>query len=274
MQRNRPKEKGSSADISESFLEAAGFRKFSEYGTRSINTPPPLTKSRSLTSPIVTIQVGAPEPTAFNLHKSLVCKESLLLSKTFDGAFKEAVEQRCTLSEEDPQLFGYFVEYLYREGWLHEHGTDANLNNKNFNNKNFNNTNFRNTDPLVLVRLYTMGDRLMAKGVQDASLRKLAAILARTEDLPEQDICDLLETTYTELPDSTVGEDPLQAQVLWYAAARMLKLQKLNRFPKLLRDHPQLAVRLCMRAGNAASAQPEIPGFLDDRRFKPESTAY
>jgi hypothetical protein len=269
MQRNRPKEKGSSADISESFLEVAGFRKFSEYGIRDINTPPPLTKSRSLTSLIVTIQVGAPEPTAFNLHKSLVCKESLLLSKTFDGAFKEAVEQECTLSEEDPRLFGYFVEYLYREGWLHDHGTNANLNNNSFNN-----TNFRNTDLLVLVRLYTMGDRLIAKGVQDASLRKLAAELARTQDLPEQDICDLLETACTELPDCTVGEDPLQAQVLWYAAARMLKLQKLNRFPKLLRDHPQLAVRLCMRAGNAASAQPAIPGLLDDRRFKPESTAY
>jgi len=120
-----------------------------------------------------------------------------------------------------------------------------------------------------------MGDRLMAKGLQHASLRELATALAQMPDLPEQDICDLLEIVCTELPDCTVSEDPLQAQVRWYAAARMLKLQKLNRFSKLLREHSQLAVRLCMRAGNAVStAQPVIPGVLDDWGFKPESTAY
>jgi hypothetical protein len=192
---------------------------------------------------------------SFNLHKSLVCKESILLSKAFDGTFKEAAEQKCTLSEEDPRLFGYFVEYLYRE--------------RSFYDSRSNNT-LSNTIPpsgriLILARLYTMGDRLMAKGLQDVSLRRLATALAKTPDLPDQDICDLLGTVSTELPDGTVNEDPLQAQVFWYAAARMVKLQKLNRFPKMLREHPELAVRLCLRAGNSASPQPVIPETLLQR---------
>lgn len=195
---------------------------------------------------------------AFNLHRSLVCKESARLSKTFQGAFKEAAEQECTLSEEDPRLFGYFVEYLYREGWLHD------SNNK---------TDLHLDEILILARLYTMGDRLMAKDFQDLSLRKFAAALDRTHDLPDQDICNLLETVGAELPD-TSDEEPLQAQVTWYAAARMSKLQKLDRFPELLREHPQLAVRLCMRAGNRSDSRPAIPATLENRRFKPESTYY
>ncbi len=82
----------------------------------------------------------------FNLHRVLVCRESARLSKTFQGAVKESAEQDCTLSEEDPRIFGYFVEYMYREGWLHD------------------NESFLQPQPELstLARLYSLGDRLMA----------------------------------------------------------------------------------------------------------------
>ena len=213
----------------------------------------PLTPPRYLTSPVVTIRVGSEKPVAFNLHKVLVCRESAHLSKAFQGAFKETADQECILPEEDPRLFGYFVEHLYREGWLH--GQE---------------TNFHYSKFSTLARLYTMGDRLMAKGLQDLTLQRFAAAICRTTELPEQEICDLLEIVGTELPD-TPNEDPLQAQVFWYAASRMSKLQSFDRFPELLREHPQIAVKLSMRAGNATGSQPKVPSTSKDPKFRPES---
>jgi hypothetical protein len=84
----------------------------------------------------------------------------------------------------------------------------------------------------------------------------------------------LLEIVGAELPDCAgEEEDPLQAQVLWYAAGRMVKLQKMGRFSRLLGEYPQLAVRLCMRAGNGVGVQQVMVGGGEEKRFRPESTA-
>ncbi|ERF70776.1 hypothetical protein EPUS_08334 [Endocarpon pusillum Z07020] len=193
--------------------------------------------SESLTSPVVTIR-------GIRAH----------LSKTFQGAFKESAEQECILSEEDRRIFGYFVEYMYREGWLHDAKSSL-----------------HQSKLSTLARLYTMGDRLMVKGLQDLALRKIAVTLDKTRDLPDQEeVCDFLEVAGAEVPD-TPNDDALQAQVLWYAASRLHKLQNFNRFHELLRQYPQLAVKLCMLAGNGNTTQPKIPSISDDKRFKPES---
>jgi BTB/POZ domain len=244
---------------SEMFSTAAKLLKFSEYGIRKhshLQKASPDHKSRTLTSPIVTIRVGKEKPVAFNLHRVLVCNESARFAKTFQGAFKEASEQECTLPEEDPRLFGYFVEYMYREGWLHE------------NNKNTNHVHCSKI--LTLARLYTMGDRFLAKAFQDLTLLKLGSALSSGPDLSDQDICELLEIAGAELPDLP-EENPLQAQIFWYAAGRISRLQKFDRFPELLREHPQLGVKLCMRAGSGSTSQPKLPQTYDDSRFKPET---
>ena len=77
----------------------------------------------------------------------------------------------------------------------------------------------------------------MAKGFQDRTLHKFASALRNTQELPDQEVCDLLEIACAELPD-TADEDPLQAHIYWYAASRMYKLQKFDRFAELLREHP------------------------------------
>lgn len=207
---------------------------------------------------MVVIRVG-PENAqmAFNLHRALVCSESARLAKTFQGAYRESVEGACTLTEEDPRLFGFFVEYLYREGWLFH------INDKK--------ADFHTSHIDTLARLYTMGDRLLAPTFQDLILLKLGSFLQSNFDLSDQDICDLLEIAGAELPD-TSQEDPLQAQVFWYAAARISRLQKFDRFPQLLREHPQLGVKLCMRTGNGSSSQPGLPAVsASELRFKPEN---
>lgn len=157
------------------------------------------------------------------------------------------------MSEEDPRIFGYFVEYMYREGWLHDEKSNP-----------------HQSELSTLARLYTMGDRLMAKGLQDLALRKIALTLGRTNDLPDQEVCDFLEVAGAEIPD-TPNDNALQAQVLWYAALRLHKLQNFNRFHELLRQYPQLAVKLCMLAGDRNNGQPKVPSISEGKRFKPES---
>jgi hypothetical protein len=214
----------------------------------------PLIKNhRSLTSPTIPVEVGREDPMAFHLHKKLVCNESARLSAAIHGGFKETVEHKCSLPEEDPHMFGYFVEYMYREGWLHDKGTQL-----------------HSSQLLTLARLYTMGDRLLARDFQHRLLRKIAVALPTTKDLSDQDICDLLEITCTELPP-VQNEDPLQAQILWCAASRLVRLQKFDRFPELLQQNSQLGVKLCMRAGNCPNAQPETATTPSHSRFSPET---
>lgn len=189
----------------------------------------------------------------YNLHRALVCKESARLAKTFQGAFQETITQACTLSEEDPRIFGYFVEYLYREGWLHDDKSKL-----------------PESELSTLAQLYCTGDRLLATSFQDLVLRKIAETLGQARDLSDHELCNLLEIAAAEVPDLP-GDDALQAQVCWYAAQRFRRLQKFSRFPELLREHPQLAVKLCMLAGDGSNSQPKLLGVSNHQRFKPES---
>lgn len=244
-----------------------------------------LTGFRSLISPIVIVRVGSKDPRTFNLHKSLVCKESAFLSKAFHGGFKEASKQECTLPEEDPRMFGYFVEYMYREGWLHDDGGGQSKNHRNtvydliydYEERRLIESKLKIL--LTLTRLYIMGDRLMAKGFQELVLRKfitLMLIFHGKRQLPNKHLCDLLKIVYTEIPD-TPREDPLQARVFWLAAAQLRNLQNSDRFPQLLREHPELAVKLCMVAGNAdkplQTLPQQVPTGSVEKRFKPEGSS-
>jgi hypothetical protein len=175
------------------------------------------------------------------------------LSTAIHGGFKETVEQKCSLPDKDPHLFGYFVEYMYREGWLHDKGNQ--LHSSQF---------------LTLARLYTMGDRLLAQNFQHHTLRKIADALPETEELSDHDICDLPEIICTELPPMQ-NEDPLQGQILWCAASRLIRLQKFDRFRELLQQHTQLGVKRCMRAGNCPNAQPKTATTPSHSRFSPET---
>jgi hypothetical protein len=241
------------------FSKTAKLQEFSEGGIRKYSHLQKASsehESRTLTSPIVTVQVGKEEPMAFNLYRGLVCNESARFAKTSQSAFKEASEQECTLPEEDPRLFGYFVEYVYREGRFHE------------NNKNTNH--FHCPKILTLARLYTMRDRFLAKAFHDLTLLKLGSALSSGPYLSDQDICELLEIAGAELPDLPEG-NPLQAQILWYAAGRISRLQRFDRFPESLREHPQLGVKLYMRAGSGSTSQPKLPQTYDPSRSKPET---
>ena len=87
------------------------------------------------------------------------------------------------------------------------------------------------------------------KGFQFATLRKFTASFTSRTTIADQGVCDLLEIACAELPER-VDEDPLRAQIFWYAASRLTMLQDYDYFLQLLEIHKELGKYLCIRAGS------------------------
>lgn len=196
--------------------------------------------------------VGKENQKTFLLHSELLAHESHRLAKGVKGGFGEQSTKRILLDEEDPELFGYFVEYLYRRKWLAKEKT------------------LRDSDYIVIARLYALGERLQADKFQYATLRKFTSSFTVSTPLPDQSVCELLEIACTELPDR-VNEDPLREHIFWYAASRLTQLQKYEYFLRLLEIHADLGKYLCTRAGNSSTPQPKKPSEPWSLSFRPES---
>ncbi len=115
-----------------------------------------------------------------------------------------------------------------------------------------------------------MGERLLAKGFQDTVLRKFTRSFNSSTKIPDQGVCDLLEIASSELP-ARLDEDPLRAQIFWYAASRVTALQKYSYFTHLLKKCPDLGRDLSMRVGDGNAAQPAKPTGTMPTRFMSES---
>lgn len=197
--------------------------------------------------------VGKYNPKIFHLHSKLLAHESDHLERSIKPGFKEESDRKIILDDEDPDLFGYFVEYIYRSDWLEREELT------------------KSSDYVILARMYTLGERLQAPRFQHATLLKFTKAFTNTVTVSEEHLCDLLEIVFVELPER-VHEDPLRAQVFWCAASRLIQLQKNDYFVRLLEIHKQLGRFLCMRAGNNTNTvQPNKPSETLPSRFRPES---
>ncbi len=196
--------------------------------------------------------VGKENSKTFLLHSELLAYESDRLAKDVNGGFKEQSSRRIVLHEEDSGLFGYFVEYLYRSEWLAHEQVE------------------RDSDYIILARLYALGERLQAHQFQLATLRKFTSSWGSRISLSDQGVCDLLDLACAELPER-INEDPLRAQIFWYATSQLTRLQKYDYFLRLLRIHEDLGKYLCIRAGDSSVSQPTRPSEPLPERFRPES---
>ncbi|OJD10586.1 hypothetical protein AJ78_08446 [Emergomyces pasteurianus Ep9510] len=194
--------------------------------------------SRCIQSPTVPVIVGheLPDPPqTFYLHSGLLSKASSYFRAALKpDQFVEGQKWKVELDDVNPDIFGFFVEWLYRDGWgnlseipqLHE-----------------------TTVPLF-VRVYALGERLFCPRMQDAA----ADIVYRSLDemgssYSDTVVCDLVEITESELGSRT-SDDPLGDRILWLAVGRLEKLQEFDRFTALVQEHDQLATHICMRAGS------------------------
>lgn len=186
------------------------------------------------------------------LHSGLLNGESEKLYNSLKGDFMEAENWKINLPDEDPELFGYFIEYLYRDFSL------LSPNAANY------------SEYITVARLYALGERLGAVKFQSIALWRFTALLNGSSQIPELSICDLLEIACTTIT-ARVTEDPMRAQIFWYASLRISQLQKFDMFRQLLKELPELGACLCMWLNQGQPAKPAEPSRVRQTRFEPES---
>ncbi|KAK7529866.1 uncharacterized protein J3D65DRAFT_641488 [Phyllosticta citribraziliensis] len=192
----------------------------------------------------IRMEIGLAPKEVFFIHEALLCAESPKYRAMLGGAgnWREKREDRIAITEEDPLLFRSFANYLYRDKWT-----------KSYNDPD--------SDIVHLTRLYCLADRLMACTFKQAVLHEFARKL---EDggaqLTVDDVCDVLEIAFTELPERRNEDDPLQHYAAQLGAFRLHDLQKHPRFNnELSRDVPEIARRICLRIGSLMVVMPSQP---------------
>ncbi|EUC33757.1 hypothetical protein COCCADRAFT_36419 [Bipolaris zeicola 26-R-13] len=206
--------------------------------------------SHFLTSPLVTVTVARSR--TFYLHFDLLVAESDMFSNSLTGGFKEAEEKAIELEDEDPEIFGFFVEYLYRNQSILSRDVA------------------HYSEYVTLARLYAMGERLMAPKFQAYTLWRFAQPLDTRTTISDESICELLRIACEEIMER-VGEDPLRSHIFWYAGNQIAGLQKSGMFRRLLCDTPDLGRHICLWLGQSQPKKPDMPNELRHQKFEPES---
>jgi hypothetical protein len=198
------------------------------------------------------IAVTVAKSKTFHLHSSLLAAESQRFSKSLNGSFKEAEDKAIKLDDEDPDLFGFFIEYLYRDHSILSRGVQ------------------HYSEYVTLARLYALGERLVASNFQSRCLWRFTEALNSNIFISDESICELLNIACTDITER-MKEDPMRAQIFWYGGCKIANLQKSDKFRQLLYDVPDLGRQLCLWMGKAQPQKPATPNQLQDQRFAPES---
>ncbi|PVI02537.1 hypothetical protein DM02DRAFT_670533 [Periconia macrospinosa] len=206
--------------------------------------------SQVFTSQIIAVTVGRSK--TFYLHTDILITESEAFLKNLTGSFKESSENAVAMEDEDPELFGFFVEYLYRGCPIFSRKVE------------------HYSEFATLARLYAMGERLMASKFQAYALWRFTESLHIGAAISDEIICDLLEIACTEITERT-REDPMRAQVFWYAAAKIKNLQQSTMFRQLLNEIDELGKHLCLWMSKEQPGKASMPNEANDKKFTPES---
>ncbi|KAI5257060.1 hypothetical protein E4T42_01325 [Aureobasidium subglaciale] len=73
---------------------------------------------------LVTIEVG-PNEQVFSIHKDLLSFYSDYFRGAFENGFKEAVEGKMSLLDEDPETFYIFNTFVYTRGLRNAQGLEG-----------------------------------------------------------------------------------------------------------------------------------------------------
>lgn len=206
--------------------------------------------NRVLTSRIITVTVA--KSRIFYLHNDNLVTESERFANSLAGNFREVVDAVITLDEEDPELFGFFVEYIYRDR--------STLSRKVGHYSEY----------VTLAHLYSMGERLMAPRFQAYCLWRFTELLTSQTSISKECVCELLQIACKDVTER-VKEDPLRSHILWYGAIRITHLQNSAMFRQLLRDIPNLGGQLCLWMNQSQPPKPAMLNELHHKKFEPES---
>lgn len=168
------------------------------------------------------------------------------------GDFKEAKDRTIKIEDEDPESFGFFVEYIYRDRSILSREVQ------------------HHSEYVTLARLYAMGERLMAPAFQTYCLCRFTQSLEARSSISDEGMCELVQLACTEITER-VREDPLRSQIFWYGSNKITTLQKSGLFRQLLFDLPDLGRHLCLWVCKDQPPKAAKPNELLCQRFGPES---
>ncbi|CAD0110786.1 unnamed protein product [Aureobasidium uvarum] len=167
----------------------------------SPSASPPRTLSKAVSIPsqrpsnehfdtVVTIEVG-PEKKVFVVHKELLCFYSDYFRAPFDGSFKEAIEGKLTLPDENIDTFYLFDGFLYTNQLRNqERASGSNIRCYN------------------LSRLWVFGDKYLVPALQnmamDCLVERLHIVKKRLGSEP----------TMSFIYDNTVHDSPLRRMAI------------------------------------------------------------
>jgi hypothetical protein len=198
------------------------------------------------------VTVTVAKSKTFYVHFDLLVAESERFSAGLRGNFKEAQDHTIELVDEDPELFGFFVEYIYRDRSILSRQP------------------LHYSEYVILARLYALGDRLIAPRFKAQCLWRFAELLSQYTDMSDESICKLLRIACTEIAERT-EEEPMRSQIFWYAGSKMAKLQKFDRYRKLLRDEPEVGQQMCVWVNQPQPPKSAEPIESQHERFQAES---
>jgi len=116
---------------------------------------------------IVTIEVG-PEKRPFPVHKELLCSQSDFFAAAFNSThkFQESIKGVVHLTEDRPDVFEYFVQWLYTKSLAHE-DVDAPI-------------------PAYhhLLRLYALADKLSINALKNDIVDRIAVLADEKNVVP------------------------------------------------------------------------------------------
>lgn len=121
----------------------------------------------------------------FSVHSDLLTAESERFTNSLPGGFKEAKDRTLDIEDEDPELFGFLVEYIYRNQSILSKEIE------------------HYSDYITLARLYAMGERLMAPNFQSICLWRFTRSLDTRTSISDEGVCELLQVACTEITERT-----------------------------------------------------------------------
>ncbi|KAF2717852.1 hypothetical protein K431DRAFT_206210, partial [Polychaeton citri CBS 116435] len=165
----------------------------------------------------------------FLVHKELLTAASPFFAAALNGTFAEGLDQTVRLPEEKPDIFEWFLQWLYTgsltmpaDGIVSEAQIDGDLRNSHGSPKYF-----------LLLDLYALSDRLLTTPLSNHIVSTLARLSESTNSVPTPSDTWIL---YDNIRDSS----PLRALVLdlfaYKKTDRLLETHKDEWHPRFLRE--------------------------------------
>jgi hypothetical protein len=105
---------------------------------------------------------------------------------------------------------------------------------------------------------------------KDISDSQFTESLATRPSMPDESVCELLRIACMEVTER-LRDDPMRAQIFWYASTRLANLQRVDLFRQLLCDVPDLGKQLCLWTHQNQPEKATKPNDLLYKRLAPES---